>query len=284
MKPKGNFQIKRLLLELVEDRRRLVADGEELFKKIEQIAQDIEQWIEERIQKEKLAIMDQLAKGIAHELRNNLAVIRASIYYLSQQKEAMNPSIKRHLEKLDRQSVLSDKIVTDLLDFSREQVPHVVQVNLNNLVEETLAQLEIPDPICVVRDLDPHLPSISVDPQQIQKVFLNLLSNAVQAMPLGGTLTVTTRKDQGSGAEGPGASEVVEISFKDTGVGIPPENLSRIFEPLFTTKARGIGLGLAISKLYVERHKGTIEAESRVNQGSTFTIKLPANQKKESTS
>jgi signal transduction histidine kinase len=138
-------------------------------------------------------------------------------------------------------------------------------VAVPTLVTHVLAQHPPPDPIAVSTQFDPNLPPVWVNPQQIEQVLTNLVTNAYQAMPDGGNLSFSAA---------PQENEVV-ISVRDSGVGISPENLDKLFEPLFTTKAKGIGLGLAVVKNLLEANGGQIEAASKQGEGSTFTIHLP---------
>ncbi|HIP96619.1 MAG TPA: hypothetical protein EYH32_05315 [Anaerolineae bacterium] len=151
------------------------------------------------------------------------------------------------------------------MDFSRVHRPTLTEVDIETLLDQTLASIEVPAEIKMVRARAKKLPHIWADGQQLQQAFRNLIVNAYQSMPEGGMLYISTARE----------GKYLEVAFRDTGMGIPPEHLERIFEPLFTTKERGIGLGLAICQGIVERHRGTIEVESLVGQGTTFTVRLP---------
>jgi len=170
------------------------------------------------------------------------------------------------LEILDREVTTATRIIDALLDFARPSPSVHREVNINRVVQAALSRAVMPENVEVVSPLDPALPTIEGDPGQLGQAFGNIILNAIQAMPDGGRLMVRSE------VVSPGW---VSISFSDTGVGIPPDNLGKIFEPLFTTKARGIGLGLAICRMMVERHGGTVEVDSEVGKGSTFTVKLP---------
>lgn len=220
---------------------------------------------EQLLRSERLAAIGQLATSVAHELRHPLGVMRQSAYYLSMKLADADEKVKKHLHILDHEIVASDKIITDLMDFSRAHKPTLTEVDVESLLDQTLAGVEIPAVVRVMRTCAKELPHIWADGQQLQQVFRNLIVNAYQAMPEGGTLYITTARE----------GKYVEVSFRDTGVGIPPAYLERLFEPLFTTKERGTGLGLVISRGIVERHQGTIEVESLVGQGTTFTVRLP---------
>jgi len=139
--------------------------------------------------------------------------------------------------------------------------------DVNQVIEEVLSSVEISSNIEVKKELKESIPMIHADSYQIQRVCFNLASNAVSAMPEGGSLKIKTDEDKDG--------ENIEISIADTGKGIPKENIEKVFAPLFTTKARGIGLGLSLCKKYMETHEGKIEVESEVGKGTKFIVKLP---------
>jgi len=217
------------------------------------------------IRKEKLAVIGQLAGSVGHELRNPLGVIGNSIYYLKMILKEPDEKVLKHLDILKREIKRSDDMVSELLDFSRVQSLSLGELNLNTLVKDTMVKIKIPEQITLEMELDEKLPRILIDPEKIKRVIQNMISNAIAAIPKQGKLEIKTKK----------TDDFAEIIFRDSGEGIPKEELSKIFEPLFTTKAKGIGLGLAIVKNIIDRHKGNIEVESKVGKGTTFIIKLP---------
>jgi signal transduction histidine kinase len=221
---------------------------------------------------ERLAVLGQLAGGVGHELRNPLGAIKNATYFLNMVLEQPEPEVKETLEILEREVVTSEHIISSLLDFARPRAPVWQEVDINGIVQETLSRNGVPGNVMVIRRLDESLPAILADPDQLVQVFGNIIRNAIQAMPEGGRLTVKSK------VSSPGW---VSVSISDTGVGIPPKDQQKLFEPLFTTKAKGIGLGLAVSKILVEGHGGTIEVKSKVGEGSTFTVMLPAGERKE---
>jgi signal transduction histidine kinase len=169
------------------------------------------------------------------------------------------------LAVLDKQIDITNRIITDLLDFTRITPPSPVRVDLKNIINESLSWISVPSQVNVKTSFNGNA-TVRTDPEQISRVFANIIANAVQAMnAMGGELSIET------GEEG----DFLSIKFGDSGCGIPAENLDKIFEPLFTTKPKGIGLGLAISKRLIEENGGTIEVTSQTGQGSTFTVKLP---------
>jgi signal transduction histidine kinase/CheY-like chemotaxis protein len=223
------------------------------------------------LQSEKLAAVGQLISGIAHELNNPLTgVVGWTQYLLSQ---PLSKDVARHLNTINEQALRASKIVQNLLTFSRQHKPEQRMVNLNEILDSTLAlrsyELRVNN-IVVERDYAAELPDVAVDPHQIQQVVLNLIINAEQAMLSqrgGGTLAIATRRD------GPN----IVISVQDDGPGIPHDMLNKIFDPFFTTKPIGVGtgLGLSISFGIIQQHGGRIWAESAPGSGAKFMIELP---------
>ncbi len=221
---------------------------------------------DELIRGEKLAILGQMAGGVGHELRNPLGAIKNAAYFLNMALEEPEPEVKETLDILEKEVLTSERIISSLLGFARCKPPVRRKVGLKDCVQEALSRVVVPDKVDVVSQLDERLPTILADPDQLLQVFGNIILNAIQAMPEGGKLVL------GAEVQSQG---LIALSFSDTGIGIPKENLAKLFEPLFTTKAKGIGLGMAITKTLVEGNGGTIEVHSEVGKGSTFTVKLP---------
>ena len=232
---------------------------------VEQRTKELRDAQEELVRKEKLAIIGKLASGIGHELRNPIGVISNSIYYLNMKIKDPDVKVSKHLNIIQKEVERSNIIITDLLDFARTRPPSLEEVDICSIIKETLDNIKLPENIILEKNLDAELPRIQLDPYQIQRAFQNIILNAIQAMLEGGKLEIKTLT----------RGNLFEIIFKDTGVGISKDNLEKIFEPLFTTKAKGIGLGLSIVKDIVEKHKGKIEVESEVDVGTTLIIKLP---------
>ncbi len=220
---------------------------------------------EQLIRREKLAMLGQLAGGVAHELRNPLGAISNAVYYLKMVLDDTEEITDEYLDILSQEVQNAEKIISDLLDFARIKSSARRSVAVGEIVDRVLDREAIPENVDTTVQIPTQLPSVTVDPQQIAQVVSNLVSNAHQAMPDGGRLTITAERQD----------EVVQLSVNDTGHGIPPETMDRLFEPLFTTRAKGIGLGLAISKHLLESNDATINVESEVGRGSTFTISLP---------
>ena len=222
---------------------------------------------EQIIRSEKLAVLGKLAGGVGHELRNPLAAISNAIYYLQTVLLEPDETIEKYLETINRNVHKSEQIISDLLDLSRTKGSEIQQASVSELVKEVVESQPPPEGIKISTQIPTKLPAVFIDRQQISQVLDNLISNAYQAMPKGGELGIRAQKK----------NSMVSISITDTGSGIPKENMKKIFEPLFTTKARGIGLGLVVSKNLVEVNGGSIRVKSKEGQGSTFTISLPIN-------
>lgn len=226
------------------------------------------------IQSEKLAFIGKLAAGIAHEINNPLtSVLAMSSFMLG--KIQKDDSTAGDLQIIVEETKRCKRIVEELLEFSRQREPERSPADVNRVIENCLAVVEKQHffhNIKIVTKFEEHLPDTMVDKNQIKQVFVNIILNAQEAMPEGGTLTVRTQL----AADG----RFVEIRFIDTGYGISKEDIPRLFDPFFTTKrkTKGTGLGLSISYGIVSKHGGTINVISNVNEGSTFILKLPIEQ------
>lgn len=268
---KRNEELQTMNEELRLTNEELETSNEELQSTTEELEasnEELRKTQEELIQKEKLAAVGQLASGVGHELRNPLGVIKNAVYYIKS-KLPDDPKLQKHIAIMEREIANSNKIISDLLGFSRSRPPAINPQDINKVVEDTLEVVEIPGNVKLVKKLGADLPNAMADPDQIRQVFVNLSLNAIQAMSEGGQLTIATRRKDG----------FIEAEFADTGCGIVEENLSKLFDPFFTTRARGIGLGLAITQGIIERHNGDIEVKSEVEKGTTFVVKLPVEKK-----
>ncbi|MEJ2209412.1 MAG: cache domain-containing protein [Anaerolineae bacterium] len=235
------------------------------------MVQALEDTQEQLVQKEKLASVGQLAAGVAHEINNPLGSVL--LYADIMRKETPDDDVQQRedLEMIIREATRCKTIVNDLLNFSRQNEVMAQETNLNRLLDEMAQEAEKQDlyqQIEIVTRLGADLPTIQADPLQLRQVFLNLMSNAAEAMPEGGTLTLTTRRGPTPG--------LVTVEVQDTGVGISEENMKKIFTPFFTTKpiGKGTGLGLAIIYGIVKMHRGQISLQSQPGKGTTFTITL----------
>jgi signal transduction histidine kinase len=220
---------------------------------------------ERLVRAERLAVLGELAGSVGHELRNPLGAISNAVYFLNMVLEDPEPEVKETLEIVGREVARSERIVGSLLSFARPKPPVRRKVVVDDVIQSVLSRMEVPDGVELAHVGAEELPPILADPDQPDQVFSNLILNGTQAMPEGGQLTIGARAEE----------EWVEVSAVDTGVGIARENLGRIFEPLYSTKAKGIGLGLAIVDKLVQGHGGTIVVESEVGAGTTFEVRLP---------
>jgi signal transduction histidine kinase len=214
---------------------------------------------------ERLAAIGQVAGGVAHELRNPLNVIKTSVYYLLNARSPTPEKRAEHLGRIERHVVLADGVITALSNFAKMPVPDQAPFALAPALREVLEANPVPAGVRVVLDCPDGLRALG-DVDQLRIVFGNLVRNAREAMPEGGTLTLAGRA----------AGDKVEVDVTDTGVGIAPEHLAKVMEPLYSTKARGLGLGLAIARAILDKNGGGLRVRSEVGRGSTFTVTLPA--------
>ncbi|MBL7177824.1 MAG: PAS domain S-box protein [Desulfobacteraceae bacterium] len=239
--------------------------SERLEQMVEERTKELKDAQEQLVRREKLAILGQLAGGVGHELRNPLGVISNAVYYLKMVMPDAEETIKEYLETISEEVNRSTKIISDLLDFSRIKSVERKEIAVSDLGTQALEKQPVPENVKMATTIPSDLPPVFVDNKQINQVLLNLVTNACQAMPEGGKLSISAIAKQ----------DKVHVSVTDTGSGISKENMEKLFEPLFTTKARGIGLGLAVSKNLVEANGGSIKVESEKGKGSTFTVILP---------
>ena len=228
-------------------------------------------------ERDRLAALGQMAAGLAHEIRNPLGSIKGAAQYLQPvEGQKADPSTLEFLgiivEEVDR----LNKIVSQFLDYARPYRGDQNPLDLNDVVRKTINLIEKEQSgsrVEIATNLHEGLPPVRADAQQLRQVFLNLAINAVDAMPQGGRLQVSTSLRRATRRSA--AAAFLEIRFRDDGVGIPPADLRNLFIPFFTTKEKGTGLGLPISQRIIENHGGTIEVRSQTGSGSTFTVLLP---------
>jgi len=214
---------------------------------------------------DRVNTIGELAGMIGHDLRNPLTGISSATYYLKRKYgSSMDEKGRSMLEVIEKDVNYSNKIVSDLLEYSRPIMLDLQEMNPKSAVAEAFSHVDFPANVQLI-DLTKSTPTMKIDADKLKRVFINLIKNAIDAMPNGGKLTVTSEK----------VNDKVKIAFADTGLGISEENLKKLFGPLFTTKAKGMGLGLAICKRIVEAHGGRISVESVVDKGTTFTITIP---------
>lgn len=215
---------------------------------------------------ERLATLGQVSGGIAHELRNPLNVVKTSVYFLLNAREVSPQKLAEHLQRIERQVGLADRVITALADFSKLPLPQLRPLPLAPCLRGTLEETLMPPQVRVHLDCPASLPDVLGDADQLQIAFGNLIRNARDAMPSGGRLEIGARHEGG----------FVAVDVADDGVGISAEHLERIMEPLYSTKSRGLGLGLAITRAIIEKHQGQIRVQSQPGRGSRFTVQLVA--------
>jgi PAS domain S-box-containing protein len=245
--------------------RRIVLGGREhLLESFIDITER-KQMEQELAKAQRMAAIGELAAMVGHDLRNPLQGISTAAYYLTEvERSKLNKQGKEMLQVIEEAIGRSDKIIRDLLEYSREIHLELTETDVRSITKDALARLRIPSVVRLVNSTE-NEPKLRLDTERMRRVFLNLLQNAIDAMPDGGTLTITSKI----------SSPNLEIAFKDTGVGMTPETMRKLWSPLYTTKAKGMGLGLAICKRIVEAHGGSLLVESTLGKGSTFTVRLP---------
>ena len=250
-----------------------LSSGEDITKR--------KQTEEELIRSEKLASLGQLAASVVHEVNNPLAGIMVYVKLLLKkynEKKLQTEKSEEQLLKMDKELTRTTRIIRNLLDFARQSEPNIRPVKINNVVEAALQlvghQIDLEN-IKLERKLDSQLPEVLADFDKIQQVLINIIMNAIQAMPDGGRLTITTSVADGKEI-GEALKKTVRIDITDTGEGISKENLGKLFTPFFTTKekGKGVGLGLPVVHGIIEQHKGKIEVSSELDIGTTFSIYL----------
>jgi signal transduction histidine kinase len=243
-----------------------------LKKAVQEKQREMEALFERLLRQEKLATIGQMASSIAHELRNPLGAVKNSVFFLkrlyhNQHLDTSNPSVEEHLNLIETELNTSERVIADLLQMIRMKPPQREQTDLGPIIEDAVKHCHFPKGVQCIIELQPESFLISADPIQLRQVFVNLLTNAIQAITGDGSITIRAKQvpeDQ---------SCVIEV--EDTGTGIEYDTLDNVFEPLYTTKAAGTGLGLSICKQIIENHQGQISVKSRVGQGTTVTILLP---------
>ncbi len=258
--------IVRDISDVKEAERKLAIMNAELEQRVRERTAQLKATQDELVKKEKLATLGQVAGGIAHEIRNPLNAVKTSAYYLLHAKNASAEKRAEHLQRIDRQVSLIDTIITALLDVARLPDPLLHATPITDCVTESLQSVSLPENIDVSLEIPDDLPDVLADEHQIPIVFRNLIRNAQDAMPEGGTLTIAANLVDGQ----------VRIEVRDTGTGISPEDLGHIMEPLYSTKSRGVGLGLAISLAVLKKNHGELSVTSELGTGSTFVVTLGA--------
>ena len=246
----------------------------ELEEKVRERTRDLEAAQEELIKRERLSVLGQLTAVVSHELRNPLGVISFSAYYLGRNIKEQDDKVRKHLNRIGEQVGHCDLIIDELLEYTRGTQTSLVTGEINPWLEKVLDQIAVPKGVSVKRKLAAALPPVRFDGEKLRRMVINLMENAIQAVLArsakeeGGHyrpfVTVSTTMEDGA----------VRIEFQDNGIGMVPEHASRAFEPLFTTRPRGTGLGLAVVKKIVDEHRGHVSLVSHPNHGTTVAVSL----------
>jgi signal transduction histidine kinase len=248
-----------------------------MIEKLDASQKELESYhTEQLIRAERLASIGELAASVAHEIKNPLAGISGAVQVLAEDYEPDDP--RREITKqVIKQCERMDKTIRDLLSYAQPLQAELSLVDVNRVLDHSLF-IALPNPakspVAVRRNLREDLPPVAGDAKHLEQVFLNLVLNALQAMPEGGELSLRTRlvePDPAAIGEGP----VIEVKVADTGGGIPEEVREKIFNPFYTTRTRGTGLGLPITKKILEQHGATISFDTRAGEGTTFTVRIP---------
>jgi signal transduction histidine kinase len=215
---------------------------------------------------ERLATLGQVSGGIAHELRNPLNAIQTSVFFLTRAKNPSPEKTAEHLDRISRQVDGANRVVTALSNFAKQRAATLLPFSLRECLDAVITKQPLPDTVKLTIAIPEHFPRLLGDFEQLQIVFGNLLRNAAEAIQDSGDVVVSAAQEDG----------VVRISVQDTGCGIARDDLSKITEPLFSTKARGIGLGLAISRAILEKHGTQLSVQSVPEEGTTMSLTLNA--------
>ncbi|MBU4120688.1 MAG: hypothetical protein KKA48_03960 [Proteobacteria bacterium] len=225
--------------------------------------------IDEKLEREKALLLEKMAPVLAHEIRNPLGSIKGAAQIL--RSEAESEEQRNLLDVITQEANRLNRVVSQFLDYARPYAPNLKPQPINAVIEKALAVIEtdsLSSRIDIQWELHPHLPPVPVDQEQLHQVILNIAINAIEAMPEGGTLTIRTSRIVSD------TGDAVGISIRDTGPGIRREELKQIFTPFFTTKERGVGLGLAVCQRIIRNHGGRIRVKSIPGQGTIFFIRL----------
>lgn len=257
--------------ELIHAKQELEKFTKFLEKRVDSRTRELKAAQDELIKKERLAAIGQMASVVGHEIRNPLAVINNSIYFIKTKLGTIgepDAKITKHIKIIESEIQQANGIINEILTYSRQRELQLEKVRINDWLEEVLSVYPFPPHIQVEKIFDPANPVVEIDKTEMQQAVRNLVGNGVEVMPApkGGKVTVRTVIPE---------SGWVRIDIADAGNGIPQDVLDKIFAPFFTTKARGTGLGLAVVRKVVDHHKGKVDVESTVGVGTTFKLYIP---------
>jgi signal transduction histidine kinase len=259
-----------LIKNLKDARKLLEAYTSSLEQKVEERTHQLKESQEQLLRAQRMAVIGELAGMVGHDLRNPLTSIGGAAYYLKRHLAGTPRRTMEMLDLIENNISLSNKIINDLLDYSREVKLDLTDNDPKTIVRLALSCIQIPKDIQLITMLEDH-PRFRADSEKLRRVFLNMVKNAIDAMPGGGKLTLACTAD----------GDQVIFRISDTGVGMSEETIRKVWTPLFTTKAKGMGFGLPICKRFVEAHEGSITVKSALNKGTTFIVALPINPKTE---
>ena len=240
-----------------------------LENRVEARTRELKSAQDELIKKERLAAIGQMASVVGHEIRNPLAVINNSIYFIKTKANAAgapDPKITKHISIIESEIRQANGIIDEILGFARTRELNPKVMSLNNYLEDLTMSFPVPPHVELVKHFAPENPYVNIDPDEMAQALRNLIKNGIEVMPEHGKVYVRSEVVEGN---------MVRVDVEDTGPGMPKETLEKIFAPFFTTKARGTGLGLAVVKKVADRHKGRVEVTSTVGQGTCFKSFLP---------
>ncbi|MDP2036982.1 MAG: PAS domain S-box protein [Ignavibacteria bacterium] len=276
-KPINILSISRDITERKQAEVELRKHRENLEELVQQRTEELKEANEELVRKEKLAVLGQLTAVVGHELRNPLGTIRNSIYEMNERLRGKNSGLEKALDRAERNIIRCDTIIEELLDYARETEDIMESLLIDEWIEDFLDETEIPEKIKLVRKLNAGV-EININPESFRRCLINLIDNAVHAMtetekevkskkqsPLSNVLSIETRIEEDN----------LIINIKDSGPGMSKDELKRIFEPLYSTKGFGVGLGLPIVKKIIQQHNGGIEITSKPGEGTVTVLRLP---------
>jgi signal transduction histidine kinase len=255
--------------ELVHAKQELEKFTKFLEKRVDARTRELKAAQDELIKKERLAAIGQMASVVGHEIRNPLAVINNSIYFIKTklgQAAEPDPKIQKHIKIIESEIQQANGIINEILTYSRQRELKPERVFINTWMEEVLSVYPFPAHITLDKQFDISNPPIDIDITEFQQAVRNLIGNGIEVMPQQGTVRIRTQAQ---------VDGTVMLEIGDSGSGIPPEVLDKIFAPFFTTKARGTGLGLAVVRKVIDRHRGRVDVESVVGKGTTFRLYIP---------
>lgn len=262
------------LAKLLSNQKNLQLKLEDRAAEVEEYASQMEELAEERARKlndaERLSAIGATAGMVGHDIRNPLQAITGELYLEKLEIDSLEDNVAKEnlhssIQNIEENLIYISKIVADLQDFAKPLNPKKEQIDGEKAIKEAIAILKVPENIKIAANFSEKIPLLKVDSTMIKRVLVNLMQNAVQAMPNGGNLTINAKENR----------KYIEISIEDTGEGIPIEVQSKIFTPLMTTKAKGQGFGLAVVKRMTEAMDGTVNFESKIGKGTKFTLQFP---------